>query len=49
MRFLHVDLVGLASTSPGANADMLTCYTTGPDPQAYYKIKKVLLQKDLFY
>ena len=47
--FFGVDLAGLEPASSGANTDMLTSYTTGPDPQSYYKTKEALLQELLLF
>ena len=44
-RPFSVDPAGFAPASSGANADMLTIYTTGPDPQYYYKTKRILLKE----
>ncbi len=42
-----VDPAGLAPASLRANGNMLHIYTTGPDPQYYYKTKRAPL-KELF-
>ncbi len=45
IRFSDVDPAGLAPASPDVKTDMLTRYTTGPDPQIYSTTKKALLQE----
>jgi hypothetical protein len=44
-----VDLAGIEPASSGVKTDMLTIYTTGPDPQNYYKTKEALLQELLLF
>ena len=44
-RLSGVDPAGLAPASLRANGNMLHIYTTGPDPQYYYKTKRAPLKE----